>query len=88
MTKRLQVLLDDDEYEAIKAAAKARHITVAEWVLQTVRRHKVNPPKTVEEKLRAIKKASQHNHPTADIEDMLREIEEGSRRSGYRNDHP
>lgn len=77
MAKRVQVVLEDDEYQAIKAAAKARHITVAEWVLQTVRQHKVNPPKTVEEKLRVIKEASQLNYPTADIDVMLREIEEG-----------
>ena len=41
------------------------------------------PPKSIAEKLRAIKEASQHNHPTADIDVMLQEIEEGSRRSGY-----
>jgi hypothetical protein len=77
MAKRVQVVLEDDEYQAIKAAAKARHITVAEWVLQTVRQHKVNPPKTVEDKLRAIREASQHTHPTADINVMLEEIAAG-----------
>ncbi len=77
MTKRLQVLLEEDEYQDIKAAARAQHMTVAEWVRQTLRRAKRNPPKTVEEKLRAIKEASRLNHPTADIDVMLREIEEG-----------
>ncbi len=83
MTKRVHVVLEDDEYQAIKAAAVARGVTVAEWILQTVRQHKVNPPKTVEEKLRAIEWASQLNHPTADIDVMLQQIEDGSRRSGY-----
>ena len=32
---------------------------------------------TVERKLRAIRKAAKHEFPTADIEDMLREINEG-----------
>jgi hypothetical protein len=32
---------------------------------------------TVERKLRAIREASKHEFPTADIEDMLREIDEG-----------
>ncbi|MCY4583437.1 MAG: hypothetical protein OXE50_11680 [Chloroflexi bacterium] len=84
MTKRVHVVLEDDEYQAIKAAAEARRITVAEWVLQAVRRHKVNPPKTVEEKLRAIKWASQLNHPTADIDVMLQEIEVGRNARGLR----
>ena len=82
MAKRVQVVLEDDEYQAIKAAAEARRITVAEWVLQTVRRHKVNPPKTPKEKLRAIKRASQLNHPTADIDVMLQEIEAGRNARG------
>ena len=84
MAKRVQVVLEDDEYQAIKAAAKARHITVAEWVLQAVRQHKVNPPKTVEEKLRAIEWASRLNHPTADIDVMLQEIEAGRNARGLR----
>ena len=32
---------------------------------------------TVERKLRAIREAAKHEFPTADIEDMLREIEAG-----------
>lgn len=34
---------------------------------------------TVERKLRAIREAAKHEFPTADIEDMLREIDEGRR---------
>ena len=41
------------------------------------------PLKSVEEKLRAIEKASKYDFPTADIDVMLQEIEEGGRRSGY-----
>ncbi len=77
MIKRLQVLLDEDEYQEIKAAALAQRMTVAEWVRQTLRRAKRNPPKSVEDKLRAIEEASRHNHPTADIDVMLQEIEAG-----------
>ena len=77
MAKRVQVVLEDDEYKAIKAAAEARHITVEELVLQRVRLHEIRPPKTVEEKLRAIKWAAQHNHPTADIDVMLEQIAAG-----------
>lgn len=34
---------------------------------------------TVERKLRAIREAAKHEFPTADIEDMAREIDEGRR---------
>ncbi len=77
MTKRLQVLLDEDEYREIQGVARMQRMTVAEWVRQTLRKAKGNPPKSIEAKLRAIQKASRHNHPTADIDVMLREIEEG-----------
>ena len=35
------------------------------------------PRKSIDEKLRAIREAYQYDHPTADIDVMLREIEEG-----------
>lgn len=41
---------------------------------------------TVEAKLRAIAKAAQHQFPTADIDAMLREIEEGRRLSSLPKD--
>ena len=37
----------------------------------------IEQPEAVERKLRAIREASKHEFPTADIEDMLREIDEG-----------
>lgn len=77
MTKRLQVLLDEDEYQEIQTVARTQHMTVAEWVRQTLRKAKGTQPKSVEAKLRAIEKASRYDFPTADIDDMLREIEEG-----------
>ena len=46
------------------------------------------PRKSVEEKLRAIEEASRQNHPTADIDIMLREIEEGRMLGERDNDIP
>ena len=77
MTKRLQVLLDEDEYEAVKATALAKQMTVAEWVRQTLRRGTLTSPQAIEAKLRAIKEASRHNYSTADIDVMLQEMEAG-----------
>lgn len=37
----------------------------------------IEQPDAVERKLRAIQEAAKHEFPTADIEDMLREIDEG-----------
>ncbi len=54
-------------------------MTVAEWVRQALRKSRDDQPGTVEAKLRAIADATRHEFPTADIEDMLREIEAGQR---------
>ena len=79
MTKRLQVLLDEEEYIDIQGAARRQRMTVAEWVRQALRKARVDHPGTVEAKLRAIADASRYEFPTADIDDMLREIEAGHR---------
>ena len=79
MSKRLQVLLDEEEYKEIQGVARRQRVTLAEWVRQALRQAKNNHPGTVEAKLRGIADASRHDFPTADIEVMLQEIEEGHR---------
>ena len=81
MSKRLQVLLDEEEYLEIQiqGVARRQRVTVAEWVRQALRKARGDHPGTVEAKLRAIADASRHQFPTADIEVMLREIEVGQR---------
>ena len=79
MTKRLQVLFDEDEYLEIQGFARHRRMTVAEWVRQALRKARTDDPGTIDAKLRAIAEASRHRFPTADIEVMLREIESGRR---------
>jgi len=67
MTKRLQVLFDDEEYAALQAAATSRGMTVAEWVRQALaaavpeRAHDMTWLRT--EALRRI--AAQHGHDPA-----------------------
>ena len=77
MRKRLQVLLDEDEYLEIQGVARRQRVTVAEWVRQALRKARDDDPGTIEAKLRAIADTSRHQFPTADIEVMLREIERG-----------
>ena len=77
MPKRLQVLLDEEEYEEIRDIARRHRMTLAEWVRQALRRARSDHPGSVDAKLRVIAVASRCAFPTGDIEDMLREIEAG-----------
>ena len=79
MSKRLQVLFEDEEYQEIQASARRCRMTVAEWVRQALRQARHDRPATVEAKLAAVAEAASHEFPTADIEVMLREIEAGQR---------
>ena len=73
MSKRLQVLIVEDEYLEIQAIARRRRMTVSEWVRRALRKAMDDQPGTAEAKLRAIADASRHSFPTADIETMLGE---------------
>ena len=80
MTKRLQVLLDEEEYREIQAIARGQRLSVSEWVRLALQKARSDRPRaTTEAKLRAIAEASRHQFPTADIDDMLAEIEAGRR---------
>ena len=73
MSKRLQVLIVEDEYLEIQEAARRRRMTVSEWIRRALRKAMDDQPGTAEAKLRAIADASRHSFPTADIETMLGE---------------
>ena len=77
MSKRLQVLLNEEEYTEFQAVARRQRMTLAEWVRQALRQARSDYPGTMETKLRVIADASRYEFPTADIEVMLREIEAG-----------
>lgn len=78
MSKRLQVIFDDEEIIAIQQIAKRRHTTVAEWVRQALRAARREEPSAgVERKLKAIRAAVLHAFPSGDIQQMLSEIERG-----------
>ncbi len=78
MTKRLQVLLPDTELRDIQRIARGRHLTTAEWVRQALRAAREDQAGTsVADKLAAVRVASTHRFPTADIDRMLVEIERG-----------
>ena len=79
MRKRLQVLLDEEEYKEIQDVARRQRMSLAEWVRQALRQATRGHHGTMEAKLRVIADASRHEFPTADIEVMLQEIEAGQR---------
>ncbi|MCY3757050.1 MAG: antitoxin [Acidobacteria bacterium] len=79
MSKRLEVLMDPEEYREIRGTARRQRITVVEWVRQALRKVRSGSSLTIEAKLRAVAEASRYQFPTADIDVMLRQIEAGDR---------
>ena len=78
MTKRLQVLLDDEELAEIQELARRRHQTTAAWVREALRvaRDTTTYPETGR-KLRAVREAAAHAYPAGDVDEMLRDIDDG-----------
>jgi len=72
------VLLPDQEMLDIQRLAKRERLTVGEWVRRSLREaRKSRPAIEPEAKLKAVRRAATHAFPTADIGQMLDEIERG-----------
>jgi predicted 2-oxoglutarate/Fe(II)-dependent dioxygenase YbiX len=80
MSKRLQVLLPDQELAEIQRLARRDRMAVGEWVRRALRearsRQPINDP---EVKLKSIRRAVEYTFPSSDIEQMVHEIEQGYR---------
>jgi hypothetical protein len=78
MTKRLQVLFDDEELAEIQRLAKRQRKTTAEWVRDALRaaQNRESYPEA-EPKLRAVREALTYGYPTGDIDTLLEQIEHG-----------
>lgn len=78
MSKRLQVLLDEEELRDLGEAARRQGLPLSEWVRRALRDARRREPRgDLESKLCALRTALQHNGPTADIDQMLAETEQG-----------
>ena len=78
MSKRLQVLLPDQEMDEIRQLARREQVTVGEWVRRVLREARARRPvHDSKRKLEAIRRGAGYSFPTADIEQMLEEIEQG-----------
>ena len=78
MSKRLQVVMDEHEWAEIEAVARRHGQTMSDWVrtiLRAARRDE--PTRAVDRKLAALRAAMQFDGPTADIDQMLAQIESG-----------
>ncbi|PYV37731.1 MAG: antitoxin [Acidobacteria bacterium] len=80
MSKRLQVLLEERELREIRRIARAKGMTVAEWVRQSLRSARRGEPMgDAKKKLEVVRSATRHSFPTADVDKMIAEIEHGYR---------
>ena len=78
MAKRLQVILQDPEYREIQRLARARHLSIAEWVREALAAaRRKEPLGDAGKKLDVVRAAARLSFPTADIDRMLSEIEMG-----------
>lgn len=78
MSKRLQVLVDPSELREIQKIARREGKTVAEWVRQSLRAARLGQATgDPVVKLDAVRKAASHEFPSADIDEMLSDIERG-----------
>jgi hypothetical protein len=78
MSKRLQVLLDEAELAEVRRAARHQRMTTAEWVRQALRSARRAEPKgDPKRKLAVVRAAVRHSFPTADIGEMLADVERG-----------
>jgi hypothetical protein len=78
MSKRLQVILNDTEWREVQRASRAQRLTVAAWVRDALRAARRREPLgDAAKKLEVVRAAARHEFPTADIEQMQAEIEQG-----------
>jgi hypothetical protein len=78
MSKRLQVILQDPEYREIQRTARSQNMSLAEWVRQALEKaRRLESTGDPGRKLDVIRNAARHDFPTADIDQMLSEIERG-----------
>lgn len=78
MAKRISLTLQDIEFSEFQSLAQSQGKSLTEWVrrtlVQALRKHSTQ---SVERKLNALRVAAKYSFPTADIEDMLSQIEQG-----------
>ena len=75
--KSCRILLTAEEYADVERIAAGRDLSVEEWIADRTRRALAEYYERSERIKRATEAALKCQHPTADIEQMLAEIEDG-----------
>jgi hypothetical protein len=76
MSKRLQVVVGDADFERYRSTAQAQGVNISEWVRQALRvAERERSSGDVEAKLAAIRKAASYRFPMPDIDTLLAEME-------------
>lgn len=78
MSKRLQIVMPEEEIEELRRAAERAGMSLSEWArvaLRQAKRRQQGP--TAAEKLEAMERALECGHPTGDIHEILASIEMG-----------
>jgi hypothetical protein len=66
------------EYRRFRVAARGRGVTLSQWAREALRSYvRSQPEGDAGRKLMAVRAAARHEFPTADVEQMLAEIERG-----------
>jgi hypothetical protein len=77
MSTRLQVLLAEEELQRMRDHAQRQGMSLSAWVRQALRgAMRQQPAADIDRKLQCVRAAMRHEFPTADIGQMLSEIEE------------
>lgn len=82
MSKRLQVVVDDESAAMYERAARASGLTFSQWAREAMsaeQRH--SSEGSIDAKLAAVRRAVSHDFPEVDIDTMLGEIEAGYTRA-------
>lgn len=78
MSKRLQILLEEEELHEVRRAAGLARMSVAEWVRAALRAgRQAAPGSAPDRKLAVVRAAARHAFPAGEIRTMLAEIESG-----------
>lgn len=73
--KRMQVLIDELEFERFVQAARSQGVSLAQWVRMSLREQfRKVPQSDAAKKLAVVRAAASHAFPAPDMDQMLDEI--------------
>ncbi len=75
--EKYPVQIDHLVYAKVERIARIKGMSIEEWVNQSLRQAVKEAPEAAEALRQVIREAGECNAPTADIDQMIREIESG-----------